>query len=345
MSSTTPIIQQIHVSSTKELRPLLGESPQKFLGNLKQATWLTIEGQEQNRRRAIVTLLHANEPSGLKAIYEFIKGNLTPRTTLGIFIASVEAALHPPVFSHRHLPGEKDLNRCFSQGTSTNQTALATNFVEILKDFQPEAVIDTHNTSGHSDVFGVATDSHKPMRQICEPFTEKLVVIHQQMGTLIETDIGCPILTVEFGGFLDPNADAAALNTLEQFVCTENLFGSEPGYIQVLANPFRLQVQSSCNLEYASTIDTNAHLTMFNTIDQLNFRELDAGTSIGWIIERDLEQLIVLDTQQQNISTELFKIKDGTLQTNIPMTLFMATTDAHIAKNDCLLYLCPEISK
>ena len=344
MASTSPNIQQIHATTALDLQNLLGDSPQEFLKNLKQPTWLTISGKDPNRRRAVVTLLHANEPSGLKAIHKMLKENLVPSTGLGIFIASVEAALHPPLFSHRFLPGERDFNRCFGHDNSTTQTALANNFIEIVENFGPEAVIDTHNTSGHSKVFAVATNSHKPMRQICGLFTKELVVIHQQMGTLIEQTIGCPILTVEFGGFLDPNADEVALTTLREFITADDLFKKEPDFTKVLANPFRLQVEADCRLEYASTVDSQADLTMFNTIDQLNFKELDAGASIGWMETEKFDQLIVLDSDKNNICHEFFKIQDGVLQTNIPMTLFMATTDGHIAKGDCLLYVCPETS-
>ncbi len=342
MPKTSSTVQQISIGSQQELSALLQDSPLELLQKLGRPTWITIPGEDTSRCRAIVTLLHANEPSGLKAIHSLLTNGVQPQTNLGIFIASVEAALYPPAFSHRCLPEESDLNRCFGQSANSNQHKLAADFLEILRDFGPEAVVDTHNTSGHSEVFAVATKNSQAIHQVTQLFTHKLVVIKQSMGTLIEQEIGCPVVTVEFGGFLDPNADLAATQSLEQFLTRGNLFYAEPEFMQELINPLRLEVSRECQLQYASTVEEEAELTMFNTIDQLNFRSLDKGTTIGWIHVDDFNKLIVKDARGNNISNQLFQVNSGQLMTRQNMTIFMATTDPHIAKSDCLLYLCPE---
>lgn len=344
MSKTSATIQQIHAATIEELQNRLGDSPLEFLENLQRPTWITLPGSDMSRSRAVVTLLHANEPSGLRALHHLLKRNIQPATNLGILVASVEAALYPPAFSHRYLPNEKDLNRCFGNPSSSNQSLLANHILEILRDFQPEAVVDTHNTSGHSDVFAVAANSSLATHQVCQLFTHKLVEINQSMGTLIEQKLGCPIVTVEFGGFLDPNSDRSAISSIEQFVTRSQIFNTEPEHVKVLPNPLRLEVTKQCNLQYASTVEGSAHLTMFNTIDQLNFRSLASGTALGWLEESHFDKLKVLNRNQQNIADELFQDINGVLSTRIPMTIFMATTDPNIASDDCLLYLCPEVN-
>lgn len=342
MEQTSATIRHLDAINTSDLTELMGDSPLEFLHNLGQPTWVTIPGVDQSRSRAVVTLLHANEPSGLKAIYELLKSGIKPQTNLGILIVSVEAALKIPAFSHRYLPGERDMNRCFGMSDETNQAQLADQIVDVLRGFGPEAVIDTHNTSGHSEVFAVATQDTTAIHQVCQLFTHKLVVINQAMGTLIEQDLGCPVVTVEFGGFLDPNADQAARTSLEQFITRPHLFTTEPEFIKVLANPYRLEIEANCQLQYASTVDDQAGITIFNTIDQLNFRTLDANSAIGWIDHTNIQNLIVCDGEDNNLATEFFQTNEGILTTKTAMTIFMATTDSHIAKNDCLLYLCPE---
>ena len=194
MEQTSATIRHLDAGSTGDLTELMGGSPLEFLHNLGQPTWITIPGIDQSRRRAVVTLLHANEPSGLKAIYELLKSGVKPQTNLGILIVSVEAALKVPVFSHRYLPGERDMNRCFGMGDETSQAQLADKIVDVLRDFEPEAIIDTHNTSGHSEVFAVATQDSTAIHQVCQLFTHKLVVINQAMGTLSNRTWVAPLL-------------------------------------------------------------------------------------------------------------------------------------------------------
>ena len=343
MTATNHSVQTIDAEDPTELQALLGRDHIDFIQNLGQPTWITLRGEDQSRSRAIVTLLHANEPSGLKAIHQMLKNKITPHTNLGIFIASVEAALHPPIFSHRYLPSEADMNRCFGLGGNTNQELLANNLIEILSAYQPEAVIDTHNTSAHSEPFAVAISSDPRTRQVSQLFTRKLVVLDQRLGTLIEQELGCPVVTVEFGGFLDPNADDLALSSLGRFVGTRHLFDIEPEALQLLQSPLRLEVQPDTQLHYSTTVESAADITIFNTIDQLNFRQLEASTTVGWISKNGTDQLVVKNQKEQNIAKELFVEDAGFLKTRVPMTVFMATTDNHIARNDCLMYLCPDL--
>lgn len=344
MTVTNHSVRTIDADDTKELQALLGEDHIDFIKNLGQPTWIKLRGEDQTRSRAIITLLHANEPSGLKAIHQILKDEITPHTNLGIFVASVEAALHPPIFSHRYLPSEADMNRCFGLDGNTNQEQLANRLIELLSDYQPEAVIDTHNTSAHSEPFAVSITSDPKTKQVSQLFTRKLVVLDQRLGTLIEQDIGCPVVTVEFGGFLDPNADDLALSTLGRFIATRHLFDIEPVAIQLLQSPLRLEVHSGAQLHYSTTVESENNITIFNTIDQLNFRRLAANTSIGWINQSGINQLIVKNQAEQNIAKQLFVADAGFLKTRVPMTVFMATTDNHIARNDCLMYLCQEES-
>lgn len=345
MTATNHTVQTIDAEDSAEFEALLGEDHIGFIENLGQPTWITLRGEDQSRSRAIVTLLHANEPSGLKAIHQMLKNKIRPHTNLGIFVASVEAALHPPIFSHRYLPGEADMNRCFGLSDNTNQEQLANRLIEILSAYHPEAVIDTHNTSAHSEPFAVAITGGPRTRQVTQLFTRKLVVLDQRLGTLIEQELGCPIVTVEFGGFLDPNADDLALSSLRRFAKTRHLFDIEPGAVQLLQSPLRLEVHSDAKLHYSTTVESEKDITIFNTIDQLNFRRLAANTNIGWINQAGIDQLIVKNQSEQNIAKQLFVAESGFLKTRVPMTVFMATTDNHIARNDCLMYLCPEESE
>ena len=342
MQSTPNTFRHWHMPKSHEV----GNNHVEFIKILQGPTWITIEGKDNSRQRAIVTLLHGNEPSGLKAIHRFLQEEITPATNLGIFIVSVNAALLQPYFSHRYLPDETDFNRCFpntlNNKSSNAQELLAIKIIDTLLEYEPEAIVDTHNTSAHSDAFAVAVSSRKEVLQLSQLFTNKLVVLDQELGTLIEQDLNCPVVTIEFGGFLDPKADTLALDTLQNFVSSDSLFNAAISQIQLLEKPLRLEISKSAHLHYSASVHDEADITIYNTIDQMNFSLIKADTAIGWAGKNGIKDLFVKAVNGKNSCPELFLEQNGFLTTRVPMTIFMATTDAHIASNDCLMYLCPE---
>lgn len=323
----------------------IGTDINEFVRILGEPTWMTFKGHDSSRRRAIVTLLHGNEPSALKAIFNWIKSEQTPAVDLGVFYGAVNAALEPPLFSHRYLPSERDLNRCFKPPYEDNQGMLASSLLTLLNDWKPEAVVDCHNTSGHSEAFSVALTGNQRQRQIAQLFTRKIIVMHRDMGALLEHSTDeMPIVTVEFGGFRDPKSDSLARDCLDQFIHRQQLFSTEPEPMQVLRNPRRLEVIPGHHLHYSSTVQKNADITLFNTIDQLNFSHVEADTSLGWLGKDGINGLRVTDEASHTELDTFFYEKDGFLMTKTDITIFMATTDPFVAENDCLLYLTPDVT-
>lgn len=320
----------------------IGDNHIEFLRRLQGPTWITIKGRDSSRARAIVTLLHGNEPSGLKAVHRIIKERFVPETDLVIVVASVNAALYPPLLSHRYLPWEDDLNRCFIDPQNTNQKKLAAEIVQNLVELAPEAIVDTHNTSAHSEPFAVANNDLDSTLQISQMFTHKLVVIDQKLGTLIERAVGSsPVVTVEFGGFMDPRADLLAYESLCTFISRHNLFNAEREPGQILRHPIRLEIEEHREIHYSSSVQDDADLTVINTIDQLNFQHVLAGTSIGWMGRSGMEGLKALNAIGEDLIHEFFHDVSGFLTIKQEMTIFMATTDPYIARKDCLLYFTP----
>ncbi len=338
MQPTPPTFREWHAPAPAEV----GDSYIDFLRLLGTPTWITVPGEDSSRSRAIVTLLHGNEPSGLKAVHALLRRGVKPATNLGIFVASVNAALRPPYFSHRYLPDEADLNRCFNPPVDTDQHRLAQAMVAKLVAFRPEATIDTHNTSAHSEPFAVATADDLATHQLAQLFTRRLVIIDLKMGTLIEQAVG-PVVTIEFGGFLDPRADKLALATLTDFIGRHQLFTTDRQPMMTLRHPHRLEIHGDTTLHYSSSVQDDADLTMFNTIDQLNFSRVEKGTALGWLGRRGLRGLRILSADGEDLLQDYFIEQEGFLVTSQAITLFMATMDPYIAKNDCLLYLTPAV--
>jgi hypothetical protein len=81
-------------------------------------TCLLFTGGDESRTRALVTLLHGNEPSGVRALRRWLLSQQQPAVNLLCIVASVHAALELPEFSHRMLParpGSQPLFPCSLQ--------------------------------------------------------------------------------------------------------------------------------------------------------------------------------------------------------------------------------------
>ncbi|MBO6703973.1 MAG: succinylglutamate desuccinylase/aspartoacylase family protein [Pseudomonadales bacterium] len=338
MTQTQPSIRKIPSLD----KGIIGSDPAEFLRNLQGPAWFEIAGQNSNRRRAIVTLIHGNEPSGLKAIHHLLSEEIRPATDLGVLVASVDAALHAPLLTHRYIPGERDLNRCFGLDDGSNQARLTSQIVKTLEEYQPEAVVDTHNTSSHSEPFCVAVRADKKNEQLARLFTDHLIIIPQKLGTLLEhVPADIPTITVEFGAFMDTDADSLARETIHRFVTLRELENAEAFPLNLLNAPLRLETERHLTVTYSSSVDENADLTMINSIDQFNFRRLEAGQVLGWFGKSQHEDLVARDGQGNNQYTQYFDQEEALLRTRQPITVFMATTDPVVANNDCLLYFNP----
>jgi|TARA_B100002003_G_scaffold252021_1_gene300402 hypothetical protein len=322
----------------------LGDDHIEFLHRLQAPTWITVTGKDNSRTRAIVTLLHGNEPSGLSAVHSILKQQIVPATNLIIVVASVNTALYPPILSHRFLPWEEDFNRCFNAPADTSQRQLAAEIFSRLHEAAPEVIVDTHNTSGHSEPFAVAVNDSIPTQQISQLFTNRLVVIDQHLGALIEkADNVSPVVTIEFGGLMDPRADRLAHESLMSFVTRNHLFSTEPEPLHIIKHPLRLEIEESSEIHYSSSVQDDADLTLLNTIDQLNFQPVYAGTKIGWLGRSGLQGLRAINAKGDNLFHSFFHEVSGFLTTKQQLTIFMATTDPYIARKDCLLYFTPTI--
>ena len=166
---------QLHHVDAGQLAP--SSDFRTALLSLPGASVIHLEGSDRLRTRAVVTLLHSNEPSGFKAIYRIIREGVVPSTNVAIIVASIDAAQTGPLLYHHHLQTEADLNRCFTPPFDTPQRQLAAAILQYLRSLEPEVVIDTHNTSSHSEPFCVTADHTPKTRLWSTLFSPRLVVL------------------------------------------------------------------------------------------------------------------------------------------------------------------------
>lgn len=314
---------------------LLGNHFEQFLAHLGGPAVLHIKGKDSSRCRVIVTLLHGNEPSGLRAIYRLLKVGIIPITDVKVIIGSVSAARTEPLFTNRMLPGQRDLNRCFNGPEHDIQGQLAKAIYEQIIHFCPEAVVDVHNTSGSGPSFCVSIDDNSHHQALASHFSRRYIYADIRLGSLMEQNFGCPIVTVEAGGAQDIEADNNAYQGLMSYFVSLNLF-SKVSEIEVLRYPRRLELCPGTTLNFAEQQDQNSQVTLNQDVEKHNFGITQPSDVLGWT---DDQMLTCFQLDKRDIpASDYFHVENGQIKTRYPLKLFMVTTKPEIAKTDCLFY-------
>ncbi len=308
----------------------------QFLKQLGVSTIIELPGKDSSRKRTLVTLSHGNEPSGFQALHQWLREGRRPLVDITVILGGVEAALKEPLFFHRHLPQQRDFNRCFDPPFEDSQGLKAQAVLEKIWRDRPEAIIDMHNTSGATPAFAVSCQAQAKERALAGNFVDTLILSQLRVGALMEAEFPCPVVTVEAGGREDPHSLNTAAEGLERFFLSEDLFaGTRP--VSLVTNPLRLELREA-ELSYADGPCDGDGIVLRRDIESLNFRPLGADEAIGWANRRGLSHLRVKTPSGLSAIDEYFVIRQGQICPRKPMTLFMATKRADIALSDCLFY-------
>jgi len=340
MNKTTtlrPVIRRIEQPDPDEI----GNSPEAFLRWLGGPTALFIKGENPGRCRAVCTLLHGNEPSGTVAIFNYLKSCKTPRVDTLFIIASVKTAMTPPVFSHRMLPGVRDLNRCFKPPYEDVPGQLAKSILELIHAVQPECLIDIHNTSGSGPAFGVAISEDPYHIAITSMFTNDLIVTDLRLGALMElSERDVVTVTVECGGAQDHSANLVAQEGLHRYLSTEYLEPArERQYpVNIFRNPIRLETRVPGPVAYSDSAEESAVITLPAQAEKFNYGTLTHDERIATLGPAGLAALSAKDHQGNERLQEFFVARDNQLYARHPIKVFMVTTNPAIAESDCLFY-------
>ncbi|PLW82347.1 succinylglutamate desuccinylase [Kineobactrum sediminis] len=319
----------------------IGTSVESFLRYLGGPTCIFLDGMDSSRTRAFVTLLHGNEPSGAMALFRWLKSDRQAAANTVCIVASVEAALASPCFSQRMLPGSRDLNRCFRPPFEGDQGRLAREILEILRLYHPEAVVDMHNTSGSGPAFGVCTHMDRQHDALVSLFTRRMIVTRLNLGALMEiSEHNYPTVTVEVGGRLDECAHELAWTGLCEYLQRPRvLAGDEADWgVELLRNPIRLELNPGIGLAYSEYPEPTFPVVLRPDIEHLNFGVVQPEVPLGWVNDELHTLFRAQDASGRCAVSRLLRVEEGRLFPAAPLKLFMITTNAAIARSDCLFY-------
>ena len=323
------------------------KDPVDFLQTLAAPALIRLQGKNRQRCRAFCTLLHGNEPSGLQAIINFLHSGQVPAVNVDIFIASVPVALRAPAFSHRMLAGRQDLNRCFRPPFDGEEGKLAQVILQFIEAAQPECLIDMHNTSGSGPAFGVAITDDANHLALTSLWTNDLIMTDLRLGALMElSEASVPTVTIECGGARDHPSLIIAEEGLQRYFHNDEVLatpGSQYG-VTCFRNPVRLELRPGYSLAYQDfsfyqeAFSGEADVIMPLDADRLNYGSVPAGEAVAWLGPKKAKALTAKDHFGQERLHEHFLVKHDQLLARHPLKLFMVTTNARIARKDCLFY-------
>ncbi|WP_438950862.1 succinylglutamate desuccinylase [Porticoccus sp.] len=336
------------------LQKLLAEdvpaSVTDFLVQLGGPAVIKLDGRDSSRCRFLVTLLHGNEPSGLKAIHQLLCESFEPEVDTYLAIVSVEAALTEPQFSHRYLPDQRDMNRLFAPPYSDAQAMLAAELLDIIRRVGPEAVIDLHNTSGDGPAFAVAMEEQPIHMDIAILFTHRLIITDIRLGALMESPgLGCPVVTIECGGAAQALSDTIARQGLKRFMTEADLSRPELPDSERLVerdiyrHPVRLELKSGGRLCYAEEPCPGMDITLPLHLDRRNFGIVGPDSPLAWLGPAGIQNLRVVDANGDDVIDDYLVSWESKLYPRTFLKLFMATTNPSIAVSDCIFYAVKEV--
>lgn len=319
----------------------LGRSPLEWLDRLHKPSVVRVAGRDRSRTRAMATLIHGNEPSGLFALHRWLLEQHTPEVNMLFLLGGVYPAKIPPALSLRQLPDGRDLNRCFKEPFEGQEGAIARAMLEELHDTNPECLLDVHNTSGTGPAFAVTITNDAAHQALTSLFTDRLIMTDLRLGALMEySEQEVPTVTIECGGAEDDQAHELAYEGLVRYTSRPDVLSLEKADwdVAVLRNPIRVELAPEATIEYRPEPTGQADLTLPPDIEHRNFGVVSPDEPLGWIGKKGLGILTAISHNRTENMEQVLRVRDGQIYPAQAIKAFMITTNPVIAKSDCLFY-------
>lgn len=319
----------------------LGRSPLEWLDQLQKPTVVRVAGRDRSRTRAMATLLHGNEPSGLFALHRWLLEQRTPEVNMLFLLGGIYPAKIPPPLSMRQLPEGRDLNRCFKEPFEGDEGAIAEAMLAELRNANPECLLDVHNTSGTGPAFAVSITNDAAHQALTSLFTDRLIMTDLRLGALMEySEQEVPTVTIECGGFQDDHAHQLAYEGLVRYSSRPDVLSLEKAEwdVTVLRNPIRVELAPEAIIEYRLEPSGQADVTFPPDIEHRNFGIVSPDDPLGWVGEKGLSILTAISHNRTENMEQVLQVRDGQIYPAQAIRAFMITTNPVIAKSDCLFY-------
>lgn len=311
--------------------------------HLDGPTLITLRGRRQ-RPLLVSVLQHGNEVTGWEAVRRLLK-NRYPRDglprTLVILIGNPLAAKH----RLRRLDDQPDYNRCWpgGNGVDPGHAQLFRRIHDKLLRLRPLACIDIHNNTGLNPHYAAVNRIRSDYLRLASLFSSKVVYFTMPGGTLSHSmSEFCPALTLECGQAGEIHGTDHSLEFLETCLGLDDISLQPPDADAV----HLFHMVATVNVDEDVLFGFGrvpVDLAFPENLDQYNFSELPAGTTLGRLRNGVVRPLVAVDTEGLDVTARYFSFADGQVQTLRAVMPSMLTLDRRVIRQDCLCYLMERI--
>ena len=287
----------------------------------------------------LTVLSHGNEGTGFYAVQDLLRSyreRELPRA-LSIFFGNVTAAAE----GQRRLDGQADYNRVWpgSLDTESPEAAMMQQIVDTMRARKAFASLDIHNNTGINPHYACINRVDNQFLHLAALFSRTVVYFIRPLGVQsMAMSTICPAVTIECGKPEHKYGVTHARDYIDACLHLSELPQHPVAShdIDLFHTVATVKVPDSMSFGFG---EADVDLRLLSDIDHLNFRELPAGSRLGWLREGVDGLLDVRDDNDQQVFERYFRIEDGVLTSTSPFMPSMFTLDERIIRQDCLGYL------
>ena len=287
----------------------------------------------------VTVLAHGNEGTGFYAVQALLqryRDQELPRA-LSIFFANVKAASQ----GVRFLDGQADYNRVWpgTEDPDALEAGMMQQVVDSMRQRGAFASLDIHNNTGINPHYACINRVDNQFLHLASLFSRTVVYFIRPLGVQsMAMSYVCPAVTIECGKPDQEYGLAHARDYIDACLHMSELPAHPvPSHdVDLFHTVATVKVPAEVSFGFD---EGPVDLRFIGNIDHLNFRELPAGTQLGWLQPGVALTLDVRDDNDQSIFDHYFAIEAGTLVTARPLMPSMFTLDERIIRQDCLGYL------
>jgi hypothetical protein len=287
----------------------------------------------------VSVLSHGNETTGFHAIQSLLqkyRNQELPRA-LSLFIGNVDAAR----LGQRYLDGQPDYNRIWP-GTGhaeSEETRMLQRVVDSMRARAAFASIDIHNNTGINPHYACINRIDNQFLYLASQFSRTVVYFIRPLGVQsMAMSHVCPAVTIECGKPSHEYGMTHARDYIDACLHLQQLPDHPVAShdVDLFHTVATVKIPEQVSFGFGDTV---ADLRLVANLDHLNFRELPAGTQLGWLQDAAVLQLEVRDDNDRDVQDRYFAVTDGRLVAARPFMPSMFTLDEQIIRQDCLGYL------
>ena len=287
----------------------------------------------------VTVLAHGNEGTGfyaVQALLQCYRDQELPRA-LSVFFANVKAASQ----GVRFLDGQADYNRVWpgTEDPDALEAGMMQQVVDSMRQRGAFASLDIHNNTGINPHYACINRVDNQFLHLASLFSRTVVYFIRPLGVQsMAMSYVCPAVTIECGKPDQEYGLAHARDYIDACLHMSELPAHPvPSHdVDLFHTVATVKVPAEVSFGFD---EGPVDLRFIGNIDHLNFRELPAGTQLGWLQPGVALTLDVRDDNDQPVFDHYFAIEADTLVTARPLMPSMFTLDERIIRQDCLGYL------